>query len=251
MHHWLGFCPAASLFHRHQGKIVAIFNEYFYLGKGSSIHSSGQMELFKVNVCDKSIKGGGKQHIQTLKGHTLPSSIKNGLAYLKCLGDPTASYVEKYPHVMFMNGIHSSWIMSSLRMKSHPCLLETHLISLGPQSTTYLMSMESSISKLSRNLISSWMPELIQIQGSIKTSPQFTFKSETHPPDFKAMCPLFGWTSADSIQDTFKVTTRYGTAPPSYDYLKNHLKARNLSSTSPVVMRMLLQILSCLTHLLW
>ena len=134
-------------------------------------------------------------------------------------------------------------------MKSHPCLLENRLMSLSPQFTTYLMSMESSINKLSRNLISSWMPELIQIQGSIKTSPRFTFKSEKHSPDFKAICPFFGWTSADSIHDTFKVTTRYGTAPPSYDNLKNHLKDRNLNSTSPGAMRMLLQILSCLTHL--
>ena len=39
--------------------------------------------------------------------------------------------------------------------------------------------------------------------------------------------PFFGWTSADSIQDTFEVTTRYGTAPHSYDDLKKHFKARN------------------------
>ena len=61
------------------------------------------MEHFKVIVCDKSIKVGGKQQIHTLAGHTLPLSIKNGLAYLKCLGPPTDSDLEKYPHVMFMS----------------------------------------------------------------------------------------------------------------------------------------------------
>ena len=33
-----------------QGKVIGIFNEYVYLGKGSSIHSSGQLEWFKTNV---------------------------------------------------------------------------------------------------------------------------------------------------------------------------------------------------------
>ena len=55
------------------------------------------MEHFKVEVCDKSIKVGGEQHIQTLEGHTFPLSIKNGLAYLKCLGAPTDSDHEQYP----------------------------------------------------------------------------------------------------------------------------------------------------------
>ena len=63
---------AASLFHIPQGKIVGIFNKYVYLGKWSSINSPGQMEHFKVIMCDKSIKVGGEQHIQTLEGHTLP-----------------------------------------------------------------------------------------------------------------------------------------------------------------------------------
>ena len=113
-------------------------------------------------------------------------------------------------------------------MKSHACLLQNHLSSLNPQSTTFLMSMESLINELSSNLISSWMHQLIQIQGSFKISRQFTFinlrvillilKPCTHS--------LVGLLLTPS-QDIFKVTTRYGTAPHSYDYLKQHFKARN------------------------
>ena len=72
-------------------------------------------------------------------------------------------------------------------------------------------------------------------------------ESEKHPPDFEALHPFFGWTSADSIQDSFKVTTRYGTAPHSYDYLKKHFKPMNPILSSPGAVWMLQQTLSYLT----
>ena len=49
---------AACPFQSSSGKVVQIFHEYAYLGKGSSMHSPGQMELFKTRVDDKSIKVG-------------------------------------------------------------------------------------------------------------------------------------------------------------------------------------------------
>ena len=71
------------------------------------------------------------------------------------------------------------------------------------------------------------MHQLIQIQGSIKISPEFTFMNLRSTLLILKPSPILGWTSADSIQDTFKVTTRHGTGPHSYDYLKKHFKARN------------------------
>ena len=41
---------AATLLNTSHGKVIGIFHEYAYLGKGSSIHSSGQLEWFKTNV---------------------------------------------------------------------------------------------------------------------------------------------------------------------------------------------------------
>ena len=46
----LDVVTAATLLNTSQGKVSGIFNEYAYLGKGSSIHSSGQLEWFKTNV---------------------------------------------------------------------------------------------------------------------------------------------------------------------------------------------------------
>ena len=92
---------AATLLNTSQGKVIGIFNEYDYLGKGSSIHSSGQLEWFKTNVDEKSVKSGGIQLITTLDGYSVPLLIKDGLAYATSLGRPTDHDMDTYPHVFF------------------------------------------------------------------------------------------------------------------------------------------------------
>ena len=45
--------------------------------------------------------------------------------------------------------------------------------------------------------------------------------------DWAALKPYFCWAPISSIQNIFKVTTRYGPAASNEDYLKKHFKARN------------------------
>ena len=97
----LGVVTAATLLNTSQGKVIGIFNEYAYLGKGSSIHSSGQLEWFKTNVDETSVKVGGTQLITTLDGYSVPLLIKDGLAYATSLGRPTDQDMDTYPHVVF------------------------------------------------------------------------------------------------------------------------------------------------------
>ena len=97
----LDVVTAATLLNTSQGKVIGIFNEYAYLGKGSSIHSSGQLEWFKTNVDEKSVKIGGTQLITTLDGYSVPLLIKDGLAYATSLGKPTDQDMDTYPHVFF------------------------------------------------------------------------------------------------------------------------------------------------------
>ena len=92
---------AATILNTSQGKVMGIFNEYAYLGKGSSIHSSGQIEWFKTNVDGKSVKVGGTQLITTLDGYSVPLLIKDGLAYATSLGRPTDQDMDTYPDVFF------------------------------------------------------------------------------------------------------------------------------------------------------
>ena len=97
----LDVVTAATLLNTSQGKVIGIFNEYAYIGKGSSIHSSGQLEWFKTNVDEKSVKVGGTQLITTLVGYSVPLIIKDGLAYATSLGRPTDLDMDTYPHVFF------------------------------------------------------------------------------------------------------------------------------------------------------
>ena len=79
----LDVVTAATLLNTSQRKVIGIFNEA-YLGKGSSIHSSGQLEWFTTNVDEKSVKVGGNQLITILDGYSVPLFIKGwfGLCHL-------------------------------------------------------------------------------------------------------------------------------------------------------------------------
>ena len=92
----------ATLLNTSQGKVIGIFNEYAYLGKGSSIHSSGQLELFQTNVDETSGTFGGTQLITTLDGYSVPPLITDGLAYATSLGRPTDQDMDTYLHVFDM-----------------------------------------------------------------------------------------------------------------------------------------------------
>ena len=52
-------------------------------------------------------------------------------------------------------------------------------------------------------------------------------QGSSQEPDWNALRPFFAWTSPSSIQDTFNVTTRHGTAPHTQDYIKKHFKSCN------------------------
>ena len=62
----LDMVTALTLLNTSQGKVIGIFNEYAYLGKGSSIHSPDQLEWFKTNVDEKSVKVGGVPNLLLL-----------------------------------------------------------------------------------------------------------------------------------------------------------------------------------------
>ena len=95
----LDVVTAATLLNTPQGKIIGIFNEYAYLWKGSSIHSSGQLEWLQTNVDETFVKVGGTQLINTLDGYPVPLLIKYGLAYATSLGKLTDQDMDTYPYV--------------------------------------------------------------------------------------------------------------------------------------------------------
>ena len=225
----LDVVTAATLLNTSLGKVIGIFNEYAYLGKGSSIHSSGQLEWFKTLVDEKSIKVGGTQLITTLDGYSIPLLIRDGLAYATSLGRPTHQDMDTYPHVFFTSP--DEWDPSVL---DHD---PPHLDGLNPSQVSdqhfgdpmfdaYGDSNERIIANL--NTLLDAPPEDCGSYTAISSvSTVNLHQSSPQEPDWDALRPFFAWTSPSSIKDTFNVTTRHGTAPHTQDYIKKHFKSRN------------------------
>ena len=76
-----------------------IMDEYACYGKGNTIHSSGQIEWFKISVDDRSVQVGGKQRICTIDDYAMPLVCRGGLIYLSLHGKPTDADLERYPEV--------------------------------------------------------------------------------------------------------------------------------------------------------
>ena len=218
----LDVVTAATLLNTSLGKVIGIFNEYAHLGKGSSIHSSGQLEWFKTHVDEKSIKVGGTQLITTLEGYSVPLLIKDGLAYATSLGRPTDQDMDTYPHVFFTSP--DEWDPSVLDHDPPPLdgLDPSQVLDQpfgDPMFDAYGDFNERIIANL--NILLDAPPEAY---GSYIAN---LHQGSSQEPDWNALRPFFAWTSPSSIQDTFNVTTRHGSAPHTQDYIKKHFKSRN------------------------
>ena len=218
----LDVVTAATLLNTSLGKVIGIFNEYAHLGKGSSIHSSGQLEWFKTHVDEKSIKVGGTQLITTLEGYSVPLLIKDGLAYATSLGRPTDQDMDTYPHVFFTSP--DEWDPSVLDHDPPPLdgLDPSQVLDQpfgDPMFDAYGDFNERIIANL--NILLDAPPEEY---GSYIAN---LHQGSSQEPDWNALRPFFAWTSPSSIQDTFNVTTRHGSAPHTQDYIKKHFKSRN------------------------
>ena len=95
---------AGGVISTQRGKVIAIFHQYAYTGKGSSIHSSGQIEWNANKVDDRSIKVGGTQHITTPDGYIIPINIRCGLPRIK-LRPYTDDEWEELPHIIMTSAV--------------------------------------------------------------------------------------------------------------------------------------------------
>ena len=210
----LDVVTAATLLNTPQGKIIGIFNEYANLWKGSSIHSSGQLEWLQTNVDETSVKVGGTQLINTLDGYSVPLHIKDGLAYAISLGRPTDQDMDTYPHVFITSP--DKWDHSQVPDQPFG----------DPMFDTYGDFNQPIIANLT-TLLDAPPGDC----GSYtEISSVFTanlHQSSPQEPDWNTQRPFLAWTSPSSIKDTFNVTTRHGTAPHTQDYIKKHFKSRN------------------------
>jgi len=82
-----------------RGEVIAILHQYAYTGLGTSIHSPAQLEWYKNDVNDRSIKVGGLQRITTLDGYVIPLNVVQGLPRM-AIRPYTDREWEDLPHVI-------------------------------------------------------------------------------------------------------------------------------------------------------
>ena len=87
-----------------KGMVVLILHQYAYLGQGKTIHSPGQMEMFDIQIDDKSRKVGGKQLITTLEGYQIPIHMRGGLPYID-MESPSDDEMDQLPHVIMTSDL--------------------------------------------------------------------------------------------------------------------------------------------------
>ena len=216
----LDVVTAATLLNTPQGKVTGIFNEYAYLWKGSSIHSSGQLEWLQTHVHETSVKVGGTQLINTLDGYSVPLLIKDGLAYATSIGRSTDQDMDTYPNVLITSP--DEW--------DHSQVLDQ----------LFGDPMFDACGDFNQPIIANLNNLLDAPPGDCESCTEISFvftanlhQSSPQEPDWNTQRPSPAWTSPSSIKDTFNVTTRHGTAPNTQDYFKNHLKPRNPVSSIP------------------
>ena len=216
----LDVVTAATLLNTPQGKVTGIFNEYAYLWKGSSIHSSGQLEWLQTHVHETSVKVDGTQLINTLDGYSVPLLIKDGLAYATPLGRLTNLDMDTYPHVFITSP--DKW--------DHSQVLDQ--LFGDPMFDTHGGFNQPIIANLN-NLLDAPPGDCESCTEISSASTANLHQSSPQEPDWNTQRPSPAWTSPSSIKDTFNVTTRHGTAPNTQDYIKNHFKPRNPVSSIP------------------
>ena len=204
---------------------MEIFHEYAHLGKGSSIHAAGQMEWFNCKVDDRSKVVGGAQRIATFDGYVIALSIESGLVYMHSIQIPTDNDLQHYPHVFFTSP--DTWDVSVLDHVISPSLLEE--INQDSDDSLLQHSIFDEFGELQHRVIQ----QLNVFWDSNSTeSGEHTFHTHLHESnhavqDWKSLRPYFGWQSETVIQDTYKVTSRFGGLIPHHDYQKKHFKSRN------------------------
>ena len=216
----LDVVTAATLLNTPQGKVTGIFNEYAYLWKESSIHSSGQLEWLQTHVHETSVKVDGTQLINTLDGYSVPLLIKDGLAYATPLGRLTNLDMDTYPHVFITSP--DKWDHSQVldQLFGDP-MFDTH----GGFNQPIIANLNNLLDAPPGDCESCTEISSVFTANLHQSSPQ--------EPDWNTQRPSPAWTSPSSIKDTFNVTTRHGTAPNTQDYIKNHFKPRNPVSSIP------------------
>ena len=243
---------AATLLNTSQGKVIGIFNEYAYLGKGSSIHTQANLNGLRPML----MKNLSKLVVPNLSLLWMVILSLSSSRMVWPMQPPLENQqIRTWTHIhmssspLLMNGTPQS-----LTMILHTLMDWTPVKSLTNLFVTpCLMPMETSMSASLPTSTSSWM-HLQKIVGHTQTSPLFSqpISIRVHPKS------LTGMLYAQFLHGHPHPASRtLSMSPPGIGLLhtprttsKSTLSLAILFSTSPDAVKLLQQTPSSLTLLL-
>ena len=137
----------------------------------------------------------------------------------------TDNDLKQYPHFFFTSP--DTWNASVLDHGITPSLLEE----INQESDDSLLqdSIFDEFRELQHRVIQQlnifWDPK--SAESGEHTFHTYLHESNNAEQDWKSLRPYFDWQSEQVIQDTYKVTSRFGHTIPHHDYVKKHFKSRN------------------------
>ena len=201
---------SGAVINTHKGEVIAIMNQYAYTGKGKTIHSCGQIEAYKIDVNDKSIKVGGQQRIVTPDGYIIPLNIKGGLPYMS-MRPYTDKEFEELPHVILTADV--DWDPSILdydleekeewlnTLQDMPTITNDQLFDeFGDYRHTYEVTEAILSDSVIENSIITDLPMMYSI---------YEREVKPRPINYDKYQSKFGWQPPDVIKKTFEQTTQY------------------------------------------
>lgn len=224
---------AGGVINTQRGPAIAILNQYAYIGKGKTIHSSGQLEC-RQDVNERSIKVKcGMQRILTLDGYAMRINIRNGLPYIM-MRPYTDKEWDDLPHVLFTSG--SEWDPTVLDHDLDNDKQWFDALSDIPEGTADPRFDEYGDYRnciIVNHVITSEhkMEHNEELENHVIPTKHFlleAYERETtvKEPDYKALHPNFAWQLADTVKCTFQSTTQYAHIPMS-THLRKHYKSPN------------------------
>jgi len=217
---------AGGVIKTQHGPAIAILHQYAYTGQGKTIHFSGQLEWYKNDVNDKSIKvAGGLQCILTNDGYVIPISIRDGLPYV-ALHPFTDEEWDSLLHVILTGDADWDPSVLDLDLDENEAWFDA-ITDLPPdkppsafdefgdyhkrvvmQSHDVLYSWDASQHITNACImVHTYHAQLLDL--SHPPAPDPAHEINKWAPNCQALMPMFGWLPADVIMLTFEVTTQY------------------------------------------
>jgi len=222
------------------GPAIAILHQYTYTGQ-VRIHSSGQLERYKNDVNDKSVKViSSSQCILTNNGYVLPISIMEGLPYIS-LCPFTDEEWDSLLHVILTGNTdwdpnmldvdldeQVTWIdaITNLPQNKSPSVFHEYgdynkRVAVQNHDVLYCWDTSQHVINACV-MVHTYYAQMLDLSCPPASGPEdpdldiVPTMYDTHAHEvnkwvcnYQALWPMFRWLPADVIQQTFAVTTQY------------------------------------------